>query len=83
MADQPQTTDLGGSFPDPPTSRREREALERRVAMLERALLSQPTAPAPAYSPGVLTTMGCACPPGSEAGCQGLGCPRRRWGGPT
>lgn len=28
------------------------------------------------YSPP-LTPHGCVCPPGSEATCQGLGCPRR------
>lgn len=79
----PTTTDLSGSFFDPPASRREMEALERRVAMLERALLSQPSAPVPAYAPGVFATRGCSCPPGAEAGCRSGMCPRRQYGGPT
>lgn len=80
-----ETTDLSGSFPDPPAPRRELAALERRVEMLERAMLAQPMAPAPTYPapPVYHSNAGCTCPAGAEAGCQGPGCPRRRWGGPT
>lgn len=58
-------------------------ALERRVAMLEIAMLTHPVALAPTLPvPFYHTLPDCTCPIGAETRCKGPGCPRRRWKGP-